>query len=133
MVDNNKLNWIHVEERKLDTLPESSAIYLIVAITINNNYLVLYTGQTDSIKDRTKQHWSESEPNKELKNIIKKYRNSISLFYHLDDKSLLNGHERYLFDHFEPQLQERAPDVEPIEIELPNNVVKGKLNKRYFE
>ena len=45
----------------------------------------------------------------------------------------MDGHEKYLFDRFEPQLQERAPDVEPIEIELPNKVVKGKLNKRYFE
>lgn len=133
MVDNNKLNWIHVEERKFDTLPEAPAIYLIVVDTINNNYLVIYSGQTENIRDRAKQHWSESEQNKKLKNIIKKYRTSVSLFYYQDDKSLMDGHEKYLFDRFEPQLQEKAPDVETIEIELPNNVVKGKLNKRYFE
>lgn len=133
MNSNNKLNWIHVDESKLDTLPESSAVYLVVVDTINNNYLVIYSGQAENIKERAKQHWSESEPNKKLKNIIKKFRASVSLFYYQDEKTLLDGHERYLFNRFEPQLQENAPDVEPIEINLPDNVIKGKLNKRYFE
>ena len=133
MNGNNKLNWIHINEGQFDTLHEAPAVYLIVVITINNKYLVLYTGQTENIKDRTKQHWSESERNKKLKNIIKKYRTSVSLFYYQDDKTLLDSHERYLFNRFEPQLQEKAPVVEPVEIDLPDNVIKGKLNKRYFE
>lgn len=132
-MNGNKLNWVHTEGNKFDSLPELPAVYLIVVITINNQYLVLYTGQTINIKDRAKQHWSESESNKGLKTIIKRYIGSVSLFYYLDNKSLLDGHERYLFDCFDPQLQEKAPNVEPIEMKLPNNIVKGKLNKRYFE
>ena len=132
MENTNSLSWIRVEEKDFDSLPEESAVYLIVVDTINNNYLVIYTGATINIKDRAKQHWLESEPNKELKNLIKNYRSAVSLLYALDAKDIIENHERFLFERFEPQLKHKTNSAEPIEINIPDNVVKGKLNRKYF-
>ena len=127
-----RIDWIHIEEKDFDSLPEKPAIYLVVVDTINNNYLVIYTGATINIKDRAKQHWLESEQNKELKNLIKNYRSAVSLFYAFDDKELIDKHERFLFERFEPQLKHKTNSVNPIEINVPEHVVKGRLNKKYF-
>lgn len=126
-------NWIKVKESEFDDLPDTDAVYLIVGHTDKNNNIVFYTGQTNNIRIRAKQHWGNSEENTMIKNVIAKYRGAISLYYHLDHGNALDGHEKYLYEYFKPQAQKRAPEVEPKEIELPSNVSRGYINNKCFE
>lgn len=113
-------------------MPETDAVYLIVANS-KIGKIVLYTGQTDNIKRRAKEHWSDNEKNEMIKNFIYKYKSAVSLFYYLDHGNALNGHERFLFNYFEPQAQSRAPEVDEKPINLPPNVKKGKFKEEYFK
>ena len=126
------MTWTKVYEKAFDNLPESDAVYVIGTYTNGKHYVAIYTGQTNNIKRRSKEHWSDDEDNEKLKNIISNYRGSVSLFYSLDDKNALNGHERFLFNHYEPQAQSKAPDVEPKPISLPDGVSKGIIKEEFF-
>ncbi len=127
-----KNNWIEVAEKDFDDLPETDAVYLIV-IRNNDEKIVFYTGQTININRRAKEHWSENEENGMIKNIISNYKERISLYYYLDHGNALDGHERFLFNHFEPQAQSRAPEIDEKPISLPPNVIKAKLKSKCFE
>lgn len=133
MIFRKIMDWKHLNEASFASLPESGAIYLIVAKTTNDDYVVIYTGQTNNIKRRAKEHWSESEQNTKLKNIISKHRSAISMFYALDHGNALDGHERYLFDYYNPQAQTNAPDKEPKPVTLPALAKKGRINEKYFK
>lgn len=127
------MDWKHSTRESFSSLPESDAVYLIVAKTTNDEYVVIYTGQTNNIKRRTAEHWGEGEQNLKLKNIIERYGSSISLFYALDHGNALDGHERYLFDFYNPQAQTNAPDVHSQAITLPPIAKKGRINEKYFK
>jgi len=68
-----------------------------------------------------------------IKNIITNYKSYISLFYYLDHGNALDGHERFLFNYFVPQAQTRASEIEEKPISLPPNVIKLRINSKYFE
>lgn len=125
--------WAKATESDFDDLPEESAVYVITVHTTAGTNVVIYTGQTDNIQRRSKEHWSKNEPNEKLKNIIAKYPSAMALFYAKVHGNSLDGHERFLFNHFEPQVQEKAPDVEPKELSLTNSFTKGKIKEEHFK
>ena len=127
-----KMMWLQVGEKDFDNLPETDAVYIIVAHTTRKHYIAIYTGQTNDIKRRSKEHWSEDETNEKLKNVIANCKDAISLFYALDNENSLDGHEKFLYEHYEPQTQSKAPDVEPRPISLPENVVNEIIINDYF-
>lgn len=125
--------WIHAEISDFDNLPETPAIYLVVADTITNQYLVLYVGDADNIKEKLQRHHLRSKSKTQLTSFITNYQGAVSIFYFEDDKSLIGGHKKYLINRFQPQLQDDVPNTAPINIKIPKKVIKGKLNRRYFE
>lgn len=127
------MDWKHITKQSFSLLPENDAVYLIAAKTTNDEFIVVYTGQTNNIKRRAHEHWGEGEQNPKLKNLISRYGSSISLFYALDYSKSLNAHERYLFNYYSPQAQTNAPDVSPKAITVPPMAKKGRINEKYFE
>lgn len=123
------LVWANKKELGFDEIPEKQGVYLIACDCKNGKSYVVYTGQTDNLRRRTKEHWSDNEPNKELKDAIAKYKSAFKVVYaEVDNINDLDGIEKYLFNYYQPQLTDRAPDFEPIEVVLPNSVEKGKVN-----
>lgn len=123
------LVWIDKREAKFDEIPEKKGVYLVACDCKNNKSIVVYVGQTENLRRRTKVHWSDNEQNKELKNAIAKYRSAFKVVYaEVDSLNDLNGIEKYLFDYYEPQFTDRRPDAEPIEVVPPNSVQKGSVN-----
>lgn len=125
--------WTCARKKDFLDLPEESAIYVIVASMTNGKNYVFYSGQTNNIKKRTLEHWSDDEPNGKIKNIINRYGNSIFIYYALVHGNSLDGHERFLYDTFKPQTQSRAPEVEPKPVTLDSNFAKGKIDEKCFE
>lgn len=124
------ITWFYVDGGKFDNVQNKPGVYLITVTCIGEkpNDYVIYSGQSVDMHKRCLDHWASSEPNKELADAIKKYNSIIKVYYVYVDEKNLDGCERYLFNCFSPQLQERKPDVDPIEIKLPPEVRKGKVN-----
>lgn len=123
------LIWFDKKESKFDEIPQKQGVYVIACDCKNGKSCVVYTGQTDDLQRRTNQHWSDSEPNEDLKKAIAKYRGSFKVTYaKVDDSKDLDGIERYLFNHYQPQFTDRTPDAEPIEVILSDSVAKGRVN-----
>ena len=121
--------WNNKKEVEFDSIPEKQGIYLIACQCSNGKNIVVYVGQSNDLRRRAKEHWSDNEQNKDLKNAIKKYKNAFTYFYAvLDSARDLDGCEKYLFDCYEPQFTDRTPEAEPIEIALTNSVSKGRVN-----
>ena len=127
------LEWKIANEKDFDQLPSQCAVYLIVAETSSGENIVFYTGQTNDIKRRLKEHWSDNEQNKMIKNIIKKYKKFIFAYYAIDHENALDAHERFLFNFYEPQAQTKAPDVEQKRVTLPSSTIKGKIKTSCFD
>ncbi len=125
--------WICARKKDFADLPEESGIYVIVAAMTNGKNYVFYSGQTNNIKKRALEHWSDAEPNEKIMNIISKHGNSIFMYYALVHGNSLDGHERFLYETFEPQAQSRVPNVESKPVSLDSHFAKGKINEKYFE
>ena len=123
------LVWIDKREANFDEIPEKKGVYLIACDCKNGQSIVVYVGQTDDLKRRTKEHWSDNEQNKELKNAISKYKSAFKVTYaEVDSLNDLDGIDKYLFDYYNPQFTDRSPDADPIEVVLPGSVHKGNVN-----
>lgn len=123
------LVWLDVKEENFDNVPNKCGVYVISCKCKDDKYHVVYTGQSEDVQRRLKEHWSENETNEDLKKVISNYRSAFKGTYALvDKKSELDGCEKFLFDYYNPQFAERAPDVEPADITLSSTVVKGKVS-----
>lgn len=123
------LVWIDKREANFDEIPEKKDVYLIACDCKGGQSFVVYVGQTDDLKRRTKEHWSDNEQNKELKNAISKYKSAFKVTYaEVDSLNDLDGIEKYLFDYYNPHFTDRSPEADPIEVVLPDSVHKGNVN-----
>ena len=126
-----KVKWYYATESQFNNIPENAGVYLITITCGGGDKkedFVIYSGQSTNIAKRCKEHWSDSESNDDLKNIIKKYNNLLKVYYCFVETSELDGCEKFLFEHYLPQLQQRKPDAELIEISLPPEPKIGNVN-----
>lgn len=122
------LEWQKIDKSNFETVPKKSGVYIITCKCVSGEEHVIYSGQSDNLCRRLKEHWNDSEENEELKRAIKNYPSAIEAYYSLVPLVNLDCLERYLFDTFLPQLQERAPEVSASSCTLPKNVSKGRVN-----
>lgn len=121
--------WSTKKESDFDSIPEKQGIYVIACSCKNGKNVVVYVGQSNDLRRRAKEHWSDDEQNEELKSAIKKYKTCFTYSYAaLDFAKDLDGVERYLYDYYEPQFTDRTPNADPIEVVLSNSVSKGTVN-----
>lgn len=121
--------WATKKEADFDNIPEKQGVYVIACSCKNGQNIVVYVGQSNDLRRRAKEHWSDEEKNEDLKNAIKKYKTCFMYSYAtLDSSEDLDGCEKYLFDYYKPQFTDRTPDADPIEMVLIDSVSKGKVN-----
>ena len=124
-----ELNWSMKREFDFDNIPKRQGVYVISCNCNNGKSVVVYVGQTNDLKRRAKEHWSDNEQNTGLKNAIEKYKQAFCFCYAPINLSKdLDGCEKYLFNYYQPQFTDKSPDAEPIELALSNLVSKGKVN-----
>ena len=121
------LTWLKKKPSEFDSIPEKTGVYLITCTCTDKADWVVYSGQSIDLRARTKQHWSDSELNVDLKKAIKNYPGAFAIYYAESNEDDVDGIERYLFNTYSPQFSDKAPDVEPKAVTLPN-VKKGKVN-----
>lgn len=97
------MQWQNIDPRFLFMIPETSGIYIF---TVGDQ--VVYVGQATNLQARIKQHFSESEQNTDLKNIIRHYRVSV-LYTKVVDTSELCRIESALYYQYRPQCNQIAP------------------------
>lgn len=97
------MQWIKTNRSFLDLIPERSGIYMI---TVENT--VVYVGKAKYLQTRIKQHFSDSESNMDLKNIIQHYQVSI-LYTEVVSESELCRIESALYYQYRPRCNQIAP------------------------
>ena len=123
------LNWVKANVPSFSNVPHSRGVYVIACRCTDGSSIVVYTGQSSDLNRRLNEHWSSSESNNDLKKAISNYPWAFQAYFALiEDARCLDGCERRLFDYYNPQLTDRAPDVSPIDCSLPPNVIKGHVN-----
>lgn len=123
----NNLVWKKARQNEIDYIPNKPGVYLITMLCSNMMEYVIYSGQSNNLQRRLKEHYSIYEENEKLCNVIKKYQNRINMYYATVNEYFLDNIERYLFNYYRPQFQDRAPDVFPRTCSLPNNLYKGTI------
>lgn len=115
------LNWKQIipynRERNLDNIPNKSGIYIISCKQTDNTYKVRYVGQTLDLQRRLKEHLRDDEKNLGIKQYLDKYY--LKAVYAEVTSSNLNGVELYLYNKFNPKLNEQTP---PGITEIPVNL-----------
>ncbi len=124
------MQWQKVTEKDFDTIPDKPGVYIIVVSCKNGRRIAVYTGQSkaDGLRGRIPDHWYSSETNTPLRRAIAKYKAAFCVYYMTLPAAHVDGAERYIFDCYEPQFTERAPNVPAIRLELPPGVTKGHVN-----
>ena len=119
--------WKQCPGQQLGYLPETSGVYVIVVTCRSGKVIAFYTGQAKNLRTRLMQHAADSESNASLKKLFKRHLGAVRIAYCELSKQWLDGAEKYLFDYYEPQATERAPDATPVAISLPEGITKGKV------
>ena len=105
------LNWkqINPYNRKsnLDNVTEKPGIYILSCELKNNTYKVVYVGQTLDLQRRLKEHLRDDEKNLGIKEYLDKY--CLKAVYAEVTSSNLDGVELYLYNKFDPKLNEQTP------------------------
>ena len=117
-----QVEWFKVFVNSIDLLNDESGVYVISVLLKSGKYGAVYVGQSENLRQRISQHFSDSESNKELKEYIKKdYTFKIS--YAKVQKDNLDLVEKYLINYYHPRFnsQDGIDDL-TIEINLPNVV-----------
>lgn len=123
-----KLYWMIVYNNDFNSVPEKPGVYMITCKCENGKEIVVYSGQSTNLCRRLKEHWSDNEVNLELRKAIKRYSYSLCVYYAVTSQYVLDGIEKYLFDLYKPQFQDRAPDTEAISCNFPLNIHRGTVN-----
>ena len=97
------MQWHNVSPRFMFMIPKTAGVYMI---TVGNQ--IVYVGQAIDLKTRIQQHFSNSEPNTDLKNIIQHYQTSV-LYAEVANESDLCRIESALYYQYRPQCNQIAP------------------------
>lgn len=116
------LDWHGYATYNADTVsqntPSRSGVYIVWVKQTTGDWKCRYVGQSLDLKARLLAHLSTDEPNTALKNIISRYICGFS-FAEVPQVSLLNGVERYLYDHYRPECNVVQPQGSPCPVNLP--------------
>lgn len=114
------LDWYKTIPNDLDIVPEKAGLYIISVLLKNEEYGVIYVGQSDDLRSRVKSHFCDSESNESLREYLKN-NFTFKVSYCESSSSKLDGLEKYLIYVYEPKFntQEGNGDA-AFECSLPN-------------
>jgi excinuclease UvrABC nuclease subunit len=91
-------------------VPEKAGVYIIsTSQEVDHSFVVKYVGQAANLRERTNEHWSKKEPNKELKeHIAEKYIMKFN-YSEIESKSDRDGMELYIRELYDPPFNHNRP------------------------
>jgi predicted GIY-YIG superfamily endonuclease len=106
------------EENVKKYVPRDAGVYLLWVKLKNGKWRCYYAGQADDLERRLLEHLSDEEKNSCIK---AKVRDHISGYEYakVAKQSDRDGIEKFLYDHYKPECNEKDPGGEPIEVNLP--------------
>lgn len=97
------MQWHTISPRFIFMVPGTAGVYMI---TVGNQ--VVYVGQATDLRTRIQQHFLDSEPNSDLKNVIQHYQVAV-MFAEVEYVSELNRLESDLYYRYNPVCNKIAP------------------------
>jgi excinuclease UvrABC nuclease subunit len=97
--------------------PMSAGVYVLATKLKNGNVLIFYVGQAEDLDKRLKEHLSENEPNKCVRDEVKNYLCAFR-YAKVSSQADRDRAERALYNRFTPKCNDpdRIPDVPGVEI-----------------
>ncbi len=99
-------------------VPNAAGVYLLWVKLKNGNWRCFYAGQTDDLKRRLLEHLNNNETNKCIKNKVTNYIYGFE-YAKVVKQTERDGIEKFLYDHYKPECNDKDPGSEPIEVNLP--------------
>jgi len=108
-------------ERKVrDNVPYEAGVYLLwVKLKEGKNWRCFYVGQAKDLEARLLEHLSEDEENECLSNKVNRKVCGFE-YAEVGDQDNRDGIERYLYDQYKTECNEREPETDPIPVNLPD-------------
>ena len=116
------LKWKYAEPPRFNSVPEKAGIYIIsTRQELDHAYEVKYIGETENLRTRVNEHWSKSEPNKELREHITEHYLMKFNYAEVESKSEREGMVLYMYNIYDPPFNKSAPQVEePVKCTQPS-------------
>jgi excinuclease UvrABC nuclease subunit len=106
------------EENVRKYVPKDAGVYLLWVKLKNEKWRCYYVGQADDLERRLLEHLSDEEKNPCIKTNVHDYISGYK-YAKVARQSDRDGIEKSLYDHYEPECNEKDPGGEPIEVNLP--------------
>ncbi len=106
------------EQNVKDNAPADKGIYLLLVQLINDKWRCIYVGQSTNIQSRLLEHLSNDENNKNFKGQSSKYICGFK-YCLVEQQEARNGIEKFLYNYFKPEYNDKDPGNTPIQVNLP--------------
>ena len=106
------------EDNILSEVPTSAGIYLLWIQLINEEWDCYYVGQSKNLEQRLLSHMSDDEPNECMKNNVHNHISGCE-YAEVGRQDDRDGIEKYLYEQYSPECNERDPGGTPIQVNLP--------------
>lgn len=120
----NKLNvsWSTLRDFNSENarryVPTSAGVYLLWMKLKNGDWRCYYVGQATNLEERLLAHLSTSETNACIKNHVDQHVNAYC-YASVGKQSDRDGIEKYLYDTYKPECNQKDPGGTPIPVNLP--------------
>lgn len=100
------------------SVPRTAGVYLLWVKLQNGRWRCFYAGQADNLERRLLDHLSASEANQCIKAHVSKYTCGFE-YAEVPQQAHRDGVEKYLYDHYKPECNDRDPGGVAIQVNLP--------------
>lgn len=111
-------NLINLDEGNIDKGVDNKAgIYRLSVKFKDGKYNIFYVGSANDLNRRLKEHLSDNEENRCIRDNVKNYIMAFRFAY-IPEKNIREGAERFMYDHYKPSCNEIEPPSSPVEINI---------------
>jgi len=106
------------EENVSKYVPTTAGVYLLWVKLKSEKWRCYYVGQSKDLDERLLAHLSPSEPNECIKDNVDNYASGFE-YARVGKQKDRDGIEKFLYDHYSPECNEKDPGGTPIPVNLP--------------
>jgi predicted GIY-YIG superfamily endonuclease len=108
----------YTESKVKQYVPREAGVYLLWVKLKSGNWRCFYAGQAKNLEKRLLEHLSDEEKNSCLKKNVSKYVCGFE-YAKVSKQSDRDGIEKYLYDCYPCECNDKDPGGEPIKVNLP--------------
>ena len=118
-----KVKWFNfydsfTEETVKKYVPAAAGVYLLWVKLKNGKWKCIYVGKATNLKERLLSHLSRYEENSGIKNHVQNYIVGFE-YTEVATQDERNGIEKFLYDTYQSECNQKDPGGVPIEVNLP--------------